>query len=112
MEKQRQQAETKEDTTKVKMSEQMEAKETLNKVYKDASKICKEAQKLADEIYEESKKLSVDKQSIKEADRVRKEAKKEADKVRDLLIAEANVAFRHSFDEATAKHDETIAKLK
>ncbi|MGB2800633.1 MAG: hypothetical protein WBC82_12410 [Dehalococcoidia bacterium] len=112
MEKQRQQAETKEDVAKVKMGEQVEAKEILDKVYKDAYKICKEAQKLADEIYKEAKKLSVDKQAIKEADRIRKEAKKEADKVRDLLIAEATAAFRFSFDEAIAKYDETMSKLK
>ena len=112
MEKQRQQAETKEDASKVKMTDQMEAKEILNKVYKDAYKVCKEAKKLADEIYKEAKRLSVDKQAIKEADRIRKEAKKEADKVRDLLITEAIAAFRFSFDDATEKYDESMSKLK
>ncbi len=90
----------------------VEAKATLDEVYKQAYKIQKEAKKLADELYKEAKKRATDKQAKQEADRVHQEALKQAEKARDALIAEATVAFRSSYDEAEKVRDETTPKSK
>lgn len=112
MERQQQRVDAKAQVAEVRSKTQTEAKTTLDAVYKQAREICKEAKKLADELYQEAKKQATDKQAKQEADRVHKEALKQADKVRDALIAEANAAFRVSYDEAEKVHGENIAKLK